>query len=188
MEILRNYYAANLNPMKKITITLLGLLLMHSAWAQLDVFVNPITKDSVISTPFDTLTLVENKAGKTVVQDKVVGIKNVHKKKQEYWLFFYFMPVNLDKESITISSNKYAYLLKDNGTYLRIPYNGKTFTYKQNQMAGFFIDVSKYIDEIKSSNLTYIRLETSNLYHEIALLPNDKTAIANIISKLTNGK
>lgn len=147
--------------------------------------VDSYTGDSIISTGFDTLKTAKMD-DKNSIPDRVVGVKTIHKSKSTYWLFFYFSTSDITSNPVKISSKNFAYFVKTNNEYLRMPYNGKAFQYSGKDNAGFFIDITNYLSRLQSSNIKIIRFETSQLYHEI-LLPEGKTqAIADIIDKLTN--
>ena len=171
--------------MKSLVFILCIFFISHALQAQLNTYVDPVSKDSVISTAFDTLNSAKGADGKVTSIDKVVGIRNIHLKNSKYWLFFYFLPAEADEQQpITVRKGNYAYFGLSNGTYLRLPYNGKTFTYKYPQLAGFFVDVSSYIDQLKNARISFIRLETSNLYHEIKIAEADNNRIGALLRLL----
>lgn len=147
--------------------------------------VDSFTGDSIVSTGFDTLKTAKTDE-KNSIPDRVVGVKTTHKRKSTYWLFFYFSTSDITSNPVKIGPKNFAYFVKTNNEYLRLPYNGKALQYSGKDNAGFFIDITDYISRLQSASIKIIRFETSQLYHEI-LLPENKTqAIADIVKKLTD--
>ncbi|MDQ2753169.1 MAG: hypothetical protein M3R72_09120 [Bacteroidota bacterium] len=145
--------------------------------------VDSYSGDSTISTGFDTLSL--GKSTETNhIPDRVVGVKTVHKKQPQYWLFFYFSTSDITKHPVNISKKNFAYFVKTNNEYLRIPYTGKPSTYSGKDNAGFFLNITNYLDRLQSAKIKFIRFETSQLYHEIILSENKSDAIANVVNAL----
>ena len=138
------------------------------------------TGDTVVSTGFDTLQAV----AKNAVADRVVGVRTVHKGKATYWLFFYFSTSDITNQSVNISSKNFAYFVLNNDTYLRFPYSGRTNKYAPSDNAGFFIDITKYISQLRTADIKIIRFETSTYYHEIKLSGKENFKIAGIINSL----
>lgn len=146
--------------------------------------VDSYTGDTIVSTGFDTLKTAQT-GDKNAIPDRVVGVKTVHKNKSTYWLFFYFSTSDITSKPVKISTRNFAYFVKTNNEYLRMPYNGKAYQYSGKDNAGFFIDVTNYLSRLQSASIKIIRFETSQLYHEI-ILPDEKAqTIADIIKKLT---
>ncbi len=139
--------------------------------------------DSTISTGFDTLSLGKSNESHQI-PDRVVGVKTVHKKQPQYWLFFYFSTSDITQHPVNISKKNFAYFVKSNNEYLRIPYTGKPTKYSGKDNAGFFLNITAYLDRLQTAKIKFIRFETSDLYHEIILPENKSNTIANIVNML----
>ncbi len=178
------YFLKRIN-MKHVFFFLFFLFLFSSVWSQqLTTTVDSYTGDVTVSTGFDTLSAAKTNE-KNSIPDRVVGVKTTHKKKSEYWLFFYFSTSDITNHPVHISKNNFAYFVQTNNEYLRMPYTGKQSTYSGKDNAGFFINITNYISRLQSSEIKIIRFETSQLYHEIILLQNKTNSIANIVNKLS---
>lgn len=169
--------------MKHLLSALFVFAFFFSKAQKLTRMVDSYSGDSTISTGFDTLSL--GKLNESHRQpDRVVGVKTVHKKQSQYWLFFYFSTSDITQHPVVISKKNFAYFVKPNNEYLRIPYTGKPSTYSGKDNAGFFLNITNYLDRLQSAKIKFIRFETSDLYHEIILPENKSNAIANIVNVL----
>ncbi len=118
------------------------------------------------------------------VTDDVIGVKMIGRKRNSYWLYFFFVPKDIPASEVTISSKRYAYIRTAQNKYYRIPYSGKAFTYATKTKASFFIDITNYVSRLKDEEITDVRLETSVLYHAIKLKDTSQQTIARIVNAL----
>ncbi len=139
--------------------------------------------DTTISTGFDTLN-VRKTGTDTSSPDRVVGVKAIHNGESKYWLFFYFSTSDITQKAVKISTRNFAYLIKTNNEYIRLPYSGRAFNYTAKDDAGFFVDITNYLERLQSAPLKIIRFETSQLYHEIIVPKEKQMAVSDIINKL----
>src|SRR3954471_18122048 len=136
--------------------------------AQLSLTKFVLGKDTAICT--NSQVLHTNTSGSTFkVTDDVIGVKMISRKKNSYWLYFFFFPNDIPASTVNISSKRYAYIRTAQDKYYRIPYSGKAFTYSTKAKASFFIDITNYAWQLKDEVITDVRLETSVLYHAIEL-------------------
>jgi len=170
--------------MKQIAYLVFSLLLYSGAFAQqVTTTVDSFTGDTTVSTSFDTLNVPDTNS-KNVVADRVVGVRTTHKGENTYWLFFYFSTADLSSKPVKISPKNYAYFLKTNNEYLRIPYKGKTSTYSGKDNAGFFVDITNYLSNLQFAEIQSLRFETSELYHEVVIPKEKMNKISDIINTL----
>lgn len=167
--------------MRTIAFIIPVLLFSFTLRAQkLTTTVDRSTGDTIISTGFDTLKAAE----KNAVADRVVGVKTIHKGKSTYWLFFYFSTSDITRSTVNISSKNFAYFVLNNDTYLRFPYSGRTNKYAPSDNAGFFINITKSISQLRAADIKIIRFETSTFYHEIKLSGKEHLKISGIVNNL----
>src|SRR4051794_10764520 len=78
-----------------------------SAQVSLTKFV--LGKDTAIST--NSQILHTEKTGGTIkVTDDVIGVKMISRKRNSYWLYFFFFPGDIPASAVNISSKHYAYI------------------------------------------------------------------------------
>lgn len=170
--------------MKTLAIIFFILFLCKGVSAQqLTTTVDSYTGDTIISTGFDTLSFTDVN-GKSVIADRVVGVKNIHKGESKYWLFFYFSTGDITQKSVSISKKNFAYFVLNNNEYLRFPYSGRAGNYSAKDNAGFFIDITNNLGRLQSAKIKMIRFETSNLYHEIKVPEKKMLTVAEMVNKL----
>ncbi len=170
--------------MKYIFFTLFFFLFSFVVRSQeLTISVDSFTGDSTISTGFDTLR-ASQPGENNGIPDRVVGVRTVHKGESKFWLFFYFSTSDITSKPVKISKKNYAYFVKTDNEYLRVPYTGRASTYSGKDNAGFFIDITDYLDRLQIASVKIIRFETSQLYHEILVPQKNQNTIADIVNKL----
>jgi hypothetical protein len=124
-------------------------------------------------------------SGSTVkVTDDVIGVKMTGRKKNSYWLYFFFIPDDIPDSTVSISSKRFAYIRTAQDRYYRIPYSGKAFSYSTKTKVSFFIDITNYASRLKDEVITDVRLETSVLYHAIELKDTTQKTIARVVNTL----
>ena len=171
--------------MKHFVYTFVVLFMFCSVQAQqLTKMVDSYTGDSTISTGFDTLSAAKTNSS-NAIPDRVVGVKTVHKKQTQYWLFFYFSTSDITQHMVNISKKNFAYFVQTNNEYLRMPYSGKPSSYSGKDNAGFFINITNYISRLQTAKIKIIRFETSTLYHEIKLASDKAGSIADIVNLIS---
>ncbi len=150
---------------------------------ELSVTIDRTNGDTTISTGFDTLHFAITDANDSI-PDRVVGARTSHNGTRTYWLFFYFSPTDIKATELTITSKNFAYLQKENDEYIRIPYKGRQASYTSKDNAGFFLDITDYLDELRNSNIKLLRFETSELFQEISLPMEKWSVISEIVNRL----
>ncbi len=169
--------------MKSLYIFILFSLVCFTANAQMHMSTSVYNGDTTISTDFQTLYGADS-GHTTKPADNVVGVRTISGKKSTYWLFFYFYPSDIPAAAVTISGHHYAYFKTAEDKYYRIPYSGKAYTYSTKAKAGFFIDITRYVQQLKDELITHVRLQTSVLYHEVELKETSQFVIADVVTAL----
>src|SRR5438309_6917608 len=95
------------------------LYISSAGSAQLSLTKFVLGEDTAICT--NSQVLHADTSGSTVkVTDNVMGVKMTGRKKNSYWLYFFFIPDDIPASAVNISNKRFAYLRTVQDKYYRI--------------------------------------------------------------------
>ncbi len=140
------------------------------------------SQDSTITSGEDTLdgTKISKELYVFGCKVKVYLTKNGDSK--YYRLYFIFENIrtfSLSKENLAIIT------FTDNST-LEMPYDGKYTIYGEHEEAHFPIDPNKYISQLSTKEIKYVKLQTSEVDYNVLVTDQFKSKIKDIFLALAN--